>query len=146
MESPKDFMRCCNNMLEDSCFDEHVGSTPVAEPAPSEFVCHLCQSSFDTYQALCSHKWVHHSHKNPIRRKLSGTVCLSCRKDFHTRTKLLNHVAYRVQSCKTYYESLPDIDTQIFEQLETKESLRVKRLVKGGFNRNFHYIPCTRLT
>jgi hypothetical protein len=146
LDKPAMFFSLCSNSLDDSAFDEHPKMHDLPDNDPTEVLtCNICKAEFPSKQCLASHNWISHSRKNPIRRKISGTRCQSCHTEFHTRTKLLNHVACRVHKCNLYYSNLPDLGLELYEQLETQESQRIKKCTREGDNRNFYPIPCCRV-
>ena len=79
--------------------------------------------------------------KSWMRHKITGTVCVVCCKDFRSRTKLHNHVAYRAIRCGSYYASLADIPLELFNELEEKEYLRLKPFLAAGRSKLYHPLP-----
>ena len=67
--------------------------------------------------------------------------------DFRIQTEIHDHVAYRSPKCRNFYlEHMPDIDVGIYESLESVESVRVRVLVVAGKRKNYHPVPCCKLS
>ena len=78
--------------------------------------------------------------------KIGTTHCLFRLVDFHTRTKLHDHVAYRSPKCLIFYAlHIEAIDHDLYESLESVESIRVKALVAIGKRKNWHPVPSCRI-
>ena len=41
---------------------------------------------------------------------------------------------------------MPDIDMEIYENLESSESVRARALLVAGFRKNYHPVPCCKLS
>ena len=109
-------------------------------------ICDLCGAKAANPQELSAHKWLVHSAKSTVRMKLGTTHCLFCLLDFHTRTKIHDHVAYRSPKCRSFYDlHIVAIDNDLYESLEVFESVRVKALVATGKRKNWHPVPTCRI-
>ena len=67
-------------------------------------------------------------------------------KEFHTHTKVHNHIAYRSKYCQAYYEHAIDtFDPAIIDELEVEETARVKSIVARGHSKLYSPYPCFRV-
>ena len=71
----------------------------------SVFACTECSAHFDSEQKLLSHKYKKHNYRNPLHYKISGTSCVRCGVDYHTRQRLYRHVSRRLEknACAKHY-------------------------------------------
>ena len=80
-----------------------------------------------------------HKIKSMLRNKIETTHCLYCLKEFTTRTRIHDHIAYRSKCCLNYYlANVSDCDPTLVEALEVSESARVKALRATGRRDLFH--------
>ena len=108
----KEFVTFLANALESSASDVPEPIIPVKEKVLS---CAFCSSKHANTQELSAHMFSKHGVKSNLPSKIVSNVCEYCLSDFHTRTKLHNHVAYRSVSCKSYYElAVPPGDEILF--------------------------------
>ena len=89
--------------------------------------CTMCNKTLPHYK-LSSHMFSKHGIKNNIRKHISGTVCICCMKDFHTRKKIVHHVSFRSPKCKTYWLSRDPIPQEDYCRLESESTSLVKHL------------------
>ena len=71
----------------------------------SVFACTECSAHFDSEQKLLSHKYKKHNYRNPLHYKISGTSCVRCGVDYHTRQRLYRLVSRRLEknACAKHY-------------------------------------------
>ena len=100
-----------------------------------EFHCDYpeCTRSFESFSSLMSHKHNCHGYRNPLRLRITGSVCLCCSVEFHGRSRLFRHVAWRSGRCKAYYLELEpntvlDSDALDREVVATRNAVSRKRL------------------
>ena len=72
----------------------------IAPPVPDnnnlgEFTCIVCQKAFPSRQQQSVHAFAAHGVKDVIGLYVNTTHCIICLKEFHTRARLLQHIAYR---------------------------------------------------
>ena len=150
LSCPVDFFRCIERILfeyPDNCDVYNLPPVPIVKVrGPSLFPCSLCGESFSTHQEASAHRFKKHGVKSTLRNKIFHTHCLYCCKEFHTRTKVHNHVAYRAKHCAEYYNhTIQDLDPELIHALETEETARVKKLVASGHSKLYHPSPCVRI-
>ena len=124
-----------------------VLSTPAPQVVEhTHHICHICGSKQSSKQELSAHLFKKHGIKIPLRRKIDTTFCLSCMTEFHTRTKLINHIAYRCPACAFYYSNhVNELDSSITDPLDAQESVDNKSLRKQGKKILFHPVKSFRL-
>jgi len=147
---PKDFYRCTERILfeyPDNC--DVYNLPPVALPkdtGPKSFPCTICDVAFTSHQEAAAHRFKKHGVKSSLRNKIEATHCLYCCKEFHTRTKVHNHVAYRAKHCAAYYNhAIDDLDPELIKSLETAETARVRTIVAKGHSKLYHPYPCYQI-
>ena len=90
--------------------DEELEATALAT-----FPCDICYQAFPSLQQLHSHKYCKHEIVNPIRLRVYGTTCLSCKTEFHTLRRNFRHIVskHRFPTCGQYY--LNEVSPMSFE-------------------------------
>eukprot|EP00435_Cladocopium_sp_Y103_P008449 s3609_g2.t1 len=63
------------------------------------FVCSQCDAQLATRQQLALHSAKLHGYVTPERKYIQSTVCAGCLTDFHTSTRVLQHLRYRPNGC-----------------------------------------------
>ena len=141
------FKRATNKCSEQYCGS--IGSpqvTPLAPVVVNDLSCHLCNKICQNHKSLQCHLAGFHKEKNPLRKRILGTLCQSCGTEFHTRHRLLSHLAYNASVCRYYYlnyvECVPD---EVCETLEKESSLLTHALRKKGLNAGYHTMPSFRV-
>jgi hypothetical protein len=104
--------------------------------------CDLCDASFKSLKDLACHKAGKHKVKQPLRAKIATTHCLYCGKEWHTRYRIVSHVAYNSPMCKAFYiQQVPNIPTELYDELESGESKLSSDLRVQGKRPGYHPIP-----
>ena len=117
-----------------------------AEPSTVSLKCDVCQKSFDTVQKLNLHKFKAHNIKDPIYRYINGTHCIVCMREFHTRTRLINHVRYRSHVCRTnLLLGGPLISWSQVEELDYEDQAFKRDLHSKGARAHHVVAPAFRL-
>ena len=149
-DCPADFSRVIERVLFE--YPDHTDvynlpPVPKAKPVlPKPFQCGICSDVFTSHQEAAAHRFKKHGVKSPLRSKIQDTHCYYCLKEFHTRTKVHNHVAYRSKFCMSYYEHAIDFcDPEIISKLESDETARVKTIVAKGHSKLYSPFPCGRV-
>ena len=111
-------------------------------PQQAEYKCEICSSTFTAAKDLACHKAGKHLIKQPLRKHISGTSCLYCGKDYHTRYRIVSHVAYNSPMCKNYYvKCVPPICGNVALALDKEESGHTSDLRKKGLGPGYHPVP-----
>ena len=99
---PRKFIRkvkgFCKSPFANVCAQWAVGPDLQAFAAPVS--CPLCDTTSKSYQAHALHLFRRHGIKSDLRRYVSGTHCLVCLRECHTRENCINHVRYRSKVCR----------------------------------------------
>ena len=82
---------------------EVPGQCSQSEAQRQSLQCLECNRFFGSRVALHSHFFRVHGVRNRLNYHISGTICASCGTEFHQRFRLVQHVLYRVASCRRYY-------------------------------------------
>ena len=75
-------------------------------PLASDFKCDMCTLSYQTKDALMTHKYRRHGYRNPLFFKVHGSICAICNKQYFNTPRLLKHVCFGSTTCKAGYEHL----------------------------------------
>ena len=132
----KFFLTQLDNAVNASCFDVTVAIKP---PKLCNVQCAICGARFPSLNELGPHMFRRHQIKSLLRNKIITTHCLHCLKEFSTRTRIHDHIAYRSKVCQRYYLScVSDCDPDLVASLESTEAARVKELRASGRKVLFH--------
>ena len=131
------------------CFYSESELSPIAHtPPPLELPSHECPhcNKFFTFSALGTHMFRAHGTKNGVRPLVSGSVCLSCMKDFNTRSKLLHHISFRCKNCKIYYEiNIPPMSPPAYAAAEAQTAACRRKLKTSGRSPLYSQLPVSRV-
>ena len=117
--------------------DSYYGALDFASPDESEkdVYCELCDQYFIKFQ-IGGHRNRAHGIKNPLRRKIYGSLCYACRQDCRTRQKLIKHVSYSPNQkfqCKQFWlDNFLDLDPDTYAILEQETAESIKAIEKKG--------------
>ena len=115
-------------------------AAPNHENVRTEAVaCPHCEKSFP-YHKLSSHMFSQHGIRNNVRNYISGTICVCCLKDFHTRRKIVHHISFRSPRCKAHLLKCESISSEEYCKLEEESTRNVKHLMHLG--RSALYSDC----
>ena len=130
--------------MRNSLFDLGPQAVPSLKQ-PGAFQCTQCSETFDTHQECTAHMFGKHRIKSSVRLAISDTICSCCLLDFHTRTKIHHHIAYKSAKCRLFYSTLPPLDPELYAKLEAEESKAVKVLKAAGRSILYHPIHTVRV-
>ena len=139
VDLPGQFLKALDTLAEteSQSTSYHIQHSSVEVEAL--FQCDICFKKFPNKAELGAHRHCAHGVKVPLRRKICTTHCLFCMKEFHTRTKLVQHVAYSSPKCKPYYiNSINEIPDDLYNELELQASKELKLLRAQGKSRLYH--------
>ena len=89
--------------------------------ALSELVCHECGAIFASRTALAVHSRILHGSVNDADQRVVGTICLRCRRQFHSRPRLVTHLQRGYADClAAYLDHVPPLDLTYFQELKKK--------------------------
>ena len=108
-----------------------------------QWPCTICSKVFRSSNALAAHSARSHNVKNPARKLAFGTQCPSCLKEFHTRYRLIVHLAYRSPACHAIASIVldPMADDEA-ERLDTQDRPAIRVLARTGRGAAFARIAC----
>ena len=141
---PSEFARFIRTAIRMSLTDQGPQSASPKR-LPGAFCCTICPETFDTAQECSAHMFLKHGQKSSLREVIAGTICSSCMKNFHTRTKLHQHIAYRSAKCKVYHANMLPIDPDLYTQLEAGAARDTKALRASGRSILYHPLETTRV-
>lgn len=106
---------------------------PAVATAPvDEGVCLDCHQCFPSMAALYSHRVRVHGYRNPLRSKISGSICACCLMDFWTRDRVLYHIK-RSRICSTFYElRVQDLPSEEVQMLDREAAAQQRRDLRAG--------------
>ena len=82
---------------------EVPGQCRQREAQRQSLQCIECNRFFGSRVVLHSHVFRVRGILHSLNYHISGTICASCGTEFHQRFRLVQHVLYRVASCRRYY-------------------------------------------
>ena len=135
-DSPKRLgNQLCRHMLV--TFPPQVADPSLVCPdytADAEYICDKCNKGFPTFANLAFHKAAKHEYLNPLRLKVKGSLCDSCKTEFHSYARLYNHVRRRTR-CGEHYAMHVDPHTEevaraIMAAADVTERARNKKLIQ----------------
>ncbi len=107
-------------------------------------VCNVCGYSCKTIQGLNWQLFRVHNVRASIRCKIPGTVCCCCLKEFHTRERIVRHVAISSNRCHTMYSEFLDIPNETLLALEVATLESSNALAAKGRRRVHAELPPSR--
>jgi len=118
----------------------------LRSPISSPQRCPDCQVVFMSVQKLSVHRNRKHGFVDPINCHISGTVCTVCMLDFHTRTRVLNHLKYRSQMClSNILIQGPCMSMDAARTLDIEEREFKRELYAKGLRAHTALIPVCRM-
>ena len=79
--------------------------------APSELVRYECGATFASRTALAVHSRILHGSINAADQRVTGTICLRGRKQYHSRPRLVAHLQRGSAEClAAYLDHVPPLD------------------------------------
>ncbi|CAE8701048.1 unnamed protein product [Polarella glacialis] len=122
----------------------------VPNASSARYQCTLCLASFDSEPKLNTHAYRKHGYKSPMRLLASSTVCLSCGKEYHTRSCIMQHLNYMnsvgndlscVRNILAIGFAIPRDEADALDAIEAKRLLAAKRAGQQGGKDRY---PCYR--
>ncbi len=94
-------------------------------------ICSFCHKEFDSPQKLALHE-IQHGKKHVARSYAIGTQCQSCCWEFHSRPRLIRHLAYARTGCLANYKQwchpLNDDDSKALDAEDAAANKKLKRV------------------
>ena len=104
----------------------HSANSPFINP----YQCGQCDVVLGSWHALRCHAWRAHGIKKPIRQYVVGSLCAVCMREFHTRDRLLQHLAYDTRNCRDFifdnWSPLSEDELHTAETESTKANIRAR--------------------
>jgi hypothetical protein len=120
------------------------GGGVVAQADPfSPFGCPDCDMRFNSKQSLGLHKRRVHQFIHPIRTMVWGSKCTECHLEFHTRPRLIQHLAYDNAGCRaSFLDGEPlELPRETVDALDLADSKRARAHKAVGLPIRFADIP-----
>ena len=124
-----------------------LGEVDLGRPVCSDmflpYECATCSVAFSTKQGLGVHKRIRHGYGLNVRRMIWGTKCPQCNVEFHSRPRLLQHVAYDGVSCRlSFLESEPyELSLEQTKQLDEADAVAMRILRNRGLPQKLAVLP-----
>ena len=105
---------------------EIAGLSLIAQRAPDRlagwYICDQCTACFDTFAALCAHKFKRHEQHNVAQFYAVGSTCRACLKCYHDRASLVMHLKYVRTGCLARLMlSYPRLTTEELDDVRAQE-------------------------
>merc|ERR1712014_562909 len=78
----------------------------------------MCTRAFRTKAALATHMYRSHGLKNQVRRLASTTHCLCCLVEFHSRERLVYHLAQAIKCSAWFNANMAPMTPEAAEALD----------------------------
>ena len=110
---------------------------PPPPNALEPLACKLCRQVCKGRRGLAAHTALRHGLRSKFRRLVSGTQCVACGVQFHTRSRLLKHVQRYNAVCRRFYlEYVAHVSAAEQDDADRSERLRLKgSRGRGRFDR-----------
>ena len=106
----------------------------VLEPDMPEveatFQCTECDKVFSSKNGMHSHMLAKHSVSNPIRLRIYATSCAFCSVQFHSRKRILKHIAFVSVKCRSYY--MDNVEPMEIEEVRKLDLACRKKVAAEG--------------
>jgi len=121
-------------------------TTATLSPLANHWLCDQCEKACATKQALSVHRWRKHGMKRYERLLVSTTFCEICLLEFHSRQRLLNHVAEKSDICRQCYHLLgPKLTLEQANEMDAYEAAHSQANKAKGLPRHQAKELCFRL-
>ena len=102
-----------------------------------------CSEAFASKQALGLHKRRVHQFLIPIRRMVWGTRCPICSVQFHSRPRLIQHLAYDAQVCRReFLDGEPlELPDEVIKRLDAIDAVKARSNRRAGLPERFAFVP-----
>ena len=108
--------------------------------------CAVCGKEFSTHQKCAVHAHREHGHTRLIRRRIQSTTCPCCLQDFHTRERVLNHLAEKSERCRAMVlATQPELAPEVVQALDQTEAIRLRAARRAGWRRSHAAVPAVRV-
>ena len=112
----------------------------------SELVCYECGAVFASRTALAVHSRILHGHTNAADQRVTGSICLRCHKQFHSRPRLVAHLQRGSPEClASYLDHVPPLNESAFRALKQEDALDRKRRKNLGLTDLHADLPVVRV-
>ena len=96
--------------------------------ASSELVCYECGATFASRTALAVHSRILHGSINAADQRVTGTICLRCRKQYHSWPRLVAHMQRESAEClAAYLDHVPPLDIAYHQELKKEDAVNRKK-------------------
>ena len=126
-----------------------VAPVVVAPSVPvdiADLTCTVCGKVTKSVASLHGHMSSVHKKRNIVRDVIDSTSCLACLHEFHTRHRMVVHLAYNAPECRHwYFVNIHPLDSETVASLDKQEQLDCKELKAAGHGPRFSAFPSARI-
>ena len=98
--------------------------------------CTVCSYACPTIQGMSWHRFDVHGLKDPLRDMVLGVTCACCLRYYHSRERLVRHLAQTSSRCALFYfQSVGPQNPEAVKAEEDEAKVVSKRLAKAGKRR-----------
>ena len=108
----------------------------LQEPLGAELACPECGKTFATGQQFLGHRTGKHGRRSPARRYADGSICRWRGLDFHTRPRLIRHLAFNSRYCLAALEGV--VQPPLSEEVATEQDA-ADRVQRAAFKAQGRY-------
>lgn len=139
-DRPKDFGRIVKKYSHQKFanLDAYQAEPSLHAPVMELCPCITCGKTFPNKQTLSLHMFKVHNQKDPCRLYLpKGTLhCPVCLVFFHSRERVLNHVRYRSQICRSNLVYMPKMTENEADEIDHELACANRELIHQGKRRH----------
>ena len=146
-QAPRSFKKTCKLALSSQTarHPNHWAKEKWLHESRVRWPCYLCGLDFASRQAAAVHAFKAHGIKSSIRRKIDGTQCPVCLREFSSRSRLVTHAGRASPRCKAVLDARPPILTEEeAEALDALERGQSRALAAVGKGPDYAAVPFLR--
>ena len=103
-----------------------VATETVPSKSPCEIPCPDCGDVFPSFVVMCAHRTAKHNYINPLRLHVVGSECLGCKVQFHSYSRLYDHVRTKFACSDHYFSNAPPMSVPVARAYMTAATVTEK--------------------
>ena len=141
-------MKSFHEIALDASLVDIAPNAPRAErELGHQWSCSECDRGFHCKRGPASHQFKIHGKRSAWRKYLHDTFCPACLVQFHTRERLLQHVAHNRPACgELILRTIDPMSEEQAEYLDSQALILTRSRRKSGRYTEFAEVPCFRMS
>lgn len=120
----------------------HVGMTTQTEGI---IQCSWCEKTFSSRRALAMHAHQIHGYVPLTKCFAFGNECWICRRLYHSRPRLIHHLAYSSRCLSSLQAVFPALGSEKLAELEAQDLAQAKEAGRNGWTRHKALVPVVKI-